>query len=99
MYRELIKYPLISLYRSKKKFYKNNFISEIILHNRFQLLLNFARPDRLAKIRDLLQMLENNFIAAKVSRETIAIDESTLLWHDPLMFRRYNRIKNKKKKM
>ncbi|KAL7647192.1 UNVERIFIED_CONTAM: hypothetical protein RMT77_002450 [Armadillidium vulgare] len=104
MYMGLIRYPSISLYWSKKKFYHNRFISQIMSRNRFQLLLrciHFADneksgTDRLAKVRNLLKMLENNFVAAKTPGETIVVDESMVPWRGGLMFRQYNPRKTHK---
>ena len=54
--------------------------------NRFQIItrfLHFARgegSDRLTKVRHVVNLIEKNFVAAKIPREDIVIDETMIPW-------------------
>ncbi|KAL7643479.1 UNVERIFIED_CONTAM: hypothetical protein RMT77_005461 [Armadillidium vulgare] len=103
MYMGIINHPSISTYWSKKSFYKNYFVPEIMSRNRFQLLLRFIRfadyregkTDRLVKVKNLLEILENNFVTAKIPELTSA-DRNMVPYHGHLSVRQYNLEKTHK---
>lgn len=104
MYMGIVKYPSIHMYWSREKFYRNDFVPKIMSRNRFQLLLRFihfsdddAIPNnRLNKVSQLLDMLERNFVAAKIPGEKLVVDESMIPWRGRLIFRQYNPGKSHK---
>ncbi|XP_055918628.1 piggyBac transposable element-derived protein 4-like [Eupeodes corollae] len=104
IYIAIIKYPAISLYWKTNQFYKNNFVPHVMSRNRFQLLLkciHFAgnatiEGNRLEKVKYLLDILEKNFVSARIPGEILAVDESMIPWRGRLQFRQFNPGKSHK---
>lgn len=98
LYMGLVKYPKIADYWSGSPLYSNSLVPKIMSRNRFQLLLkcvHFAdnaavEPnDRLHKIKDLFEMVQNNFIQQCNPGEFLAVDESMIPFRGRLLFRQY----------
>ena len=104
MYMGLVKYPSIHMYWSKNEFYKNSFVPNIMTRNRFQLLLKFIHfssetelpTNRLKKVKDLVEVMEKNFVAAKIPGKMLVVDETMIPWRGRLIFRQYNPGKSHK---
>ncbi|KAJ6648949.1 PiggyBac transposable element-derived protein 4 [Pseudolycoriella hygida] len=97
VYMGIVKLPGIHMYWSKNQFYRNAFVPQVMSRNRFQLLLkmiHFANDDdiagdRLGKVRNLLNLLEKNFMS-RTPGEILVVDESMIPWRGRLLFRQYN---------
>lgn len=100
----LNKVPHFHDYWSKKSIYRNEYICSLMGRDRFILLLKFWHfsderndtEDRLYKIRQILNMLNNRFRDILTPGKFIVIDESMIPWRGRLNFRQY--IKNKSHK-
>lgn len=100
----LNKVPHFHDYWSKKSIYRNEYICSLMGRDRFILLLKFWHfsderndtEDRLYKIRQILNMLNNRFRHILTPGKFIVIDESMIPWRGRLIFRQY--IKNKSHK-
>lgn len=100
----LNKVPHFHDYWSKKCIYRNEYICSLMGRDRFILLLKFWHfsderndtGDRLYKIRQILNMLNNHFREILTPGKYIVIDESMIPWRGRLIFRQY--IKNKSHK-
>lgn len=100
----LNKVPHFHDYWSKKSIYRNEYICSLMGRDRFILLLKFWHfsderndtGDRLYKIRQILNMLNNRFREILTPGKCIVIDESMIPWRGRLIFRQY--IKNKSHK-
>lgn len=97
-------FPSIEHYWSRNKMYNVMFWRSHMSRNRFQLLLRYFHfvdnliesPDRLYKVRPVIEHFNNIMRQNYVPNENICIDESMMLWRGRLHFRQY--IKNKKHK-
>lgn len=99
-------FPTIEHYWSQNIMYKMPFWGQVIIRNRFQLLLRFLHfadnslnattEDRLFKIRPVLNHFNKLMQEQYVPNKHLCIDESMVLWRGRLFFRQY--IKNKKHK-
>ncbi|CAB3229490.1 unnamed protein product [Arctia plantaginis] len=100
----LNKVPHFHDYWSKKSIYRNEYICSLMGRDRFILLLKFWHfsderndtEDRLYKIRQILNMLNNRFRDILTPGKFIVIDESMIPWRGRLIFRQY--LKNKSHK-
>lgn len=97
LYMGLVKYLNIWQYWSTETFYKNAFVPKLTSRNRFQLLLRFIHfsdntnsdTNRLYKVERVLDMLQANFVAAKIPGKVVAVDETMVPWRGRLIFRQY----------
>lgn len=102
----IIRKPAFHLYWSKDPLYFTPLFSAIMTRNRFQLLLKFlhfndntqmpaadAPPDKLFKIRPLLDHLCEKFGEVYTPSCNSSIDESLLLWKGRLAFKQYIPLK------
>ena len=95
--------PAIHMYWSKDPLFCTPIYNAVMSRNRFQLLLKFLHfndnshmpasadpsPDKLFKLRPLLDNLFEKFQEAYVPSCNIYIDESLLLWKGRLSFKQY----------
>ena len=103
----IIRKPAFHLYWSKDPLYFTPLFGAIMTRNRFQLLLKFLHfndntqmpaadapfPDKLFKIRPLLDHLCEKFGEVYTPSCNISIDESLLLWKGRLAFKQYIPLK------
>ena len=103
----IIHKPAIHMYWSKDPLFCTPIFSAIMSRNRFQLLLKFLHfsdnsqmpepndpsPDKLFKLRPLLDHLFEKFQEVYVPTCNISIDESLLLWKGRLSFKQYTPLK------
>ena len=100
----IVKYPAIHMYWSRDTFFRNAFVGKVMPRNRFQLLLrfiHFADEDilpkhRLSKVIQLLEIMEKNFMGAKIPGEMLVVDETMVPWRGRLVFRQYSPGKSHK---
>lgn len=102
----LNKVPHINDYWSKKTIYQNQYIASVMTRDRFLLLLKFwhfcddssaiHNTNKLKKIHDLANMLNNKFQEVLTPGKFVVIDESMIPWRGRLKFKQY--IKNKSHK-
>ena len=99
----IIHKPGINMYWSKDPLFCTPLFSAIMSRNRFQLLLKFLHfndnsnmpaptdpsPDKLFKLRPLMDHLFEKFQEVYVPACNISIDESLLLWKGRLGFKQY----------
>ena len=99
--------PAIHMYWSKDPLFCTPIFSAVMSRNRFQLLLKFLHfndnsnmpaaddpsPDKLFKLRPLLDHLFEKFQQVYVPFHNISIDESLLLWKGKLGFKQYIPLK------
>ena len=99
--------PAIHMYWSKDPLFCTPIYNAVMSRNRFQLLLKFLHfndnshmpapadpsPDKLFKLRPLLDHLFEKFQVAYVPSCNISIDESLLLWKGRLSFKQYIPLK------
>lgn len=90
--------PALSDYWSNDPLYKNDFISNLMKRNRFELLMRMLhfndnqipnQNDKLVKIRPFLTLLKNNIQSVYSVGENMVIDESMIAWRGRLGFRQY----------
>ena len=103
----IIRKPAINLYWSTDPLYSTPLFGAIMSRNRFQLLLKFLHfndnaqmpgaddpsPDKLFKVRPLLDHLCDKFGEVYTPSCNISIDESLLLWKGRLGFKQYIPLK------
>lgn len=97
MYMGLVPYPSIRKYWSSNHKYKNDFVRGIMIRNRFEALLkeiHFSDEekhpnDRLAKVRDLTNLMNSKFARMRTPGEDIVIDETMVPFRGRLSFRQY----------
>ena len=103
----IIRKPAINLYWSTDPLYSTPLFGAIMSRNRFQLLLKFLHfndnakmpgahdpsPDKLFKVRPLLDHLGEKFGEVYTPSCNISIDESLLLWKGRLGFKQYIALK------
>ena len=103
----IIRKPAINLYWSTDPLYSTPLFGAIMSRNRFQLLLKFLHfndnakmpgahdpsPDKLFKVRPLLDHLGEKFGEVYAPSCNISIDESLLLWKGRLGFKQYIPLK------
>lgn len=101
----LNKVPHINDYWSKKSIYRNEFICSVMPRDRFLIILKFWHfcdesmdntGDKLYKIRQIQDMLNNRYQEVLRPGKILVIDESMIPWRGRLKFRQY--IKNKSHK-
>ena len=103
----IIRKPAINLYWSTDPLYSTPLFGAIMSRNRFQLLLKFLHfndnaempgaddpsPDKLFKVRPLVDHLCEKFGEVCTPSSNISIDESLLLWKGRLAFKQYIPLK------
>lgn len=98
----LNKVPHINDYWSKNIMYRNEYITKVMSRDRFTAILKFwhfsddtidRTTDKLNKIRDVYEMLLDNFKKVIVPGKILVIDETMVPWRGRIQFRQY--IKNK----
>ena len=103
----IIRKPAFYLYWSTDPLYSTPLFGAIMTRNRFQLLLKFLHfndntqmpaaddpsPDKLFKLRPLLDHLCEKFGEVYTPSRNISIDESLLLWKGCLAFKQYIPLK------
>lgn len=97
LYMGIVKYPKISNYWEKNILYNNSLVPSVMSRNRFQLLLRFvhfadndlAEDDRLYKIKNLMNMMQERFDNEYVPGKFIAVDESMIPFQGRLFFKQY----------
>ena len=103
----IIRKPAINLYWSTDPLYSTPLFGAIMSRNRFQLLLKFLHfndnaempgaddpsPDKLFKVRPLVDHLCEKFGEVYTPSSNISIDESLLLWKGRLGFKQYIPLK------
>ena len=100
----LVGMPSYKHYWRTDQLYKNHLFPSVMSRERFQAIMRFLhfgdRPeganDRLAKIRLLVNHLNQNMAHLYIPPKNLALDESMMLWRGRLVFRQY--IKNKRHK-
>ena len=99
-----VKLPSFEHHWSKNELYGFRVFSEVMLQNKFQLMLRFwhfvdnktSPGGHLCKIMPLVVQLNNKMATIYIPDRKLSIDESMMLWRKHLIFRQY--IKNKKHK-
>nr|CAI5820799.1 unnamed protein product [Callosobruchus analis] len=98
LYMGLANLPQISDYWSTDILYKNQLVPKVISRNRFQLLLRFVHfadnetadtNDRLYKIREIFNKMEQKFSQNFIPGEMIVVDETMIPFKGRLLFRQY----------
>ena len=99
----LIKKPSIQLFWSKDPLWHTPIFKRAMRRDRYIIILKFLHfadngdapdrvdpnRDRLFKVRPLLQMLAERFQAVYIPDESVAVDESILLWKGRLIFKQF----------
>nr|CAI5825990.1 unnamed protein product [Callosobruchus analis] len=105
LYMGLANLPQISEYWSTDILYKNQLVPKVISRNRFQLLLRFVHfadnetadtNDRLYKIREIFNKMEQKFSQNFIPGEMIVVDETMIPFKGRLLFRQYIATKKHK---
>lgn len=105
LFMGLVKLPHLSDYWSKDKIMRQTFPSKVMSRNRFEIILQYLHfcdnqntdgNDRIGKIRDLIDELNNNFKTYYSPKEDICVDESMIPFRGRLIFRQYNKQKRHK---
>lgn len=105
LYMGLVKLPKISDYWSRDEIMGQQFPQTIMSRNRFELLLQMLhfsqrdednRMDRLHRVRNLLNIMNNNFKKNYTPGEDLCVDESVVPFRGRLIFRQYNKQKRHK---
>ncbi|KAI4462363.1 piggybac transposable element-derived protein 4 [Holotrichia oblita] len=91
--------PKMRLYWSKNPMFRNDLICKNMTRTRFDLLLKFIHfsdneqnrrnPDRLAKVKEVLDCIQKNFQNALKPEKALVIDETMVPWRGRLVFRQY----------
>ena len=100
----LVSMPTYKSYWSEDRLYKNEMFKSVMPRDRFTSIMRFlnfgeepaTENDRLAKIRFLLNHLNNTVPELFTPDKELSLDESMMLWRGRLVFRQY--IKNKRHK-
>ncbi|CAH1974200.1 unnamed protein product [Acanthoscelides obtectus] len=98
--------PKMRLYWSKDPMFRSELICKNIRRDRFDLLLKFIHfsdneqnigiPDRLAKIKEVLDRIQKNFRATFTPPQIVVIDATMVPWRGRLVFRQYQPAKTHK---
>ena len=100
----LVAMPSYRAYWSRSRLYKNDMFPSVMSRERFQSIMRFLHSgdkpqqpdDRLAKVRFLINHLNNTMPEIYTPHKELSLDESMMLWRGRLVFRQY--IKNKRHK-
>ena len=100
----LVAMPSYCAYWSRSRLYKNDMFPSVMSRERFQSIMRFLHfgdepqqpDDRLAKVRFLINHLNNTMPEIYTPHKELSLDESMMLWRGRLVFRQY--IKNKRHK-
>ena len=98
----LVAMPSYRAYWSRSRLYKNDMFPSVMSRERFQSIMRFLHfgdepqqpDDRLAKVRFLINHLNNTMPEIYTPHKELSMDESMMLWRGRLVFRQY--IKNKR---
>ena len=98
--------PKMRLYWSKNPMYRNELICKNMTRSWFDLLLKFIHfsdneqnrrnPDRLVKVKEVLDRIQKNFQDALKPEGAVVIDETMIPWRGRLVFRQYLPAKSHK---
>ena len=103
----IVRKPRLDMFWSKDPLYSTPIFSAIMSRNRFQLILKFLHfndnsqmapandpsPDKLYKLRPLIDHLFEKFQEVYTPSQNVSIDESLLLWKGRLSFKQYIPLK------
>lgn len=105
LYMGLVRLPKLSYYWSKDKILGQNFPSTVMSRNRFEILLQYLhfndnqsanKADRIAKIRPIIDMVNETFQKYYSPKENVCVDESQVPFRGRIVFRQYNKSKRHK---
>lgn len=105
IYMGIVRLPKIADYWSTDKIMGQHFPRTVMSRNRFELLLSMLHfsqrdeentADRLHRVRELLEVLNENFKKSYTPGEDLCIDESVIPFRGRLIFRQYNKQKRHK---
>lgn len=105
LFMGLVKLPKLADYWSKDNITSHLFPKTIMSRNRFELILQMLhfsvnddqhKNDRLHRVRDLLDILNESFKNNYTPTEDICIDESMVPFRGRIIFRQYNKQKRHK---
>lgn len=105
LFMGLVKLPRLAHYWSKDKIIGHPFPRTVMSRNRFELLLKMLhfsdkddenKEDRLHRVRQLVDNLNENFKNNYTPGEDICIDESMVPFRGRIIFRQYNKQKRQK---
>ena len=95
----LVQMPKLKYYWSSSELYRLDIIRNSMSRERFELLLKFwhftnnnnknSDPDRLFKVRPLLDLLKERFTSVYMPDSVVSIDESMVPWRGRLSFKQY----------
>lgn len=105
LYMGIVRLPKISDYWTKDKIMGQQFPRTIMSRNRFELLLSMLHfsqrdeentTDRLHRVKELLEIMNENFKKNYTPGEDLCIDESMVPFRGRIIFRQYNKQKRHK---
>lgn len=105
LYMGLVRLPKLSHYWSKDEILRQHFARTIMSRNRFELLLQYLHfsnnenvdpNDRIGKIRELVDDLNNNFKKYYTPHEYLCVDESMVPFRGRLIMLQFNKQKRHK---
>ena len=93
----LVGMPSYRAYWLRSRLYKNDMFPSVMSRERFQSIMQFLHfgdepqqpDDRLAKVRFLINHLNNNMPEIYTPHKELSLDESMMLWSGRLVFRQY----------
>lgn len=105
LYMGIVRLPKISDYWANDKITGQQFPRTVMSRNRFEVLLSMLHfsqndnenaTDRLHRVRDLVEVMNDNFKNTYTPGEDLCIDESVVPFRGRLIFRQYNKQKRHK---
>jgi hypothetical protein len=95
----LVQMPKLEYYWSNSQLYGSEIIRSTMARDRFELLLKFwhfsdnnkyhSNPDRLFKLKPLLDLLKARFSSVYIPGAVVTIDETMIPWRGRLSFKQY----------